>query len=968
MAKSLIIAEKPSVAKDISKVLGKFEDQKEYLENDSYVVSWAVGHLVEFVAPEEIDPKYKAWKLEDLPILPDAFQFRAKDKCGARISVINKLMKRKDVDCVINACDAGREGELIFRELLDFCKCQKPTRRLWLQSMTPDAIREAFSSMRPGEDYDNLGDAAKCRSEADWLIGINATRALTKRLRTRNEKVSWSAGRVQTPTLAMLAERELAILSFRPTPFWRLKGQFTAPDGSKNAHTYEGTWYDPSFKETEDDPRRKDWIVSSDKLQEIMNAVRDQIGQASETRKNRSESAPALFDLTTLQREANKRFGMSARSTLAVAQRLYESYKLITYPRTSSKCLPSDYRQPVGDVLRTMESYRDLEANGRLDFPQYVKSSQYLKQHGLDNGYRIFDDSKISDHFAIIPTTTKATAKLKEEEAKIYDLIVRRFLAAFYPAAKWIDTERTTVVNGHHFRSAGKTLIEPGWREVYGRSAQTAEESDIKGLPELQYPAGAKSAAARNTALEEKSEQTKPPARYTEASLLAQMENAGKKIDDKELSTMLKESGGLGTPATRAEIIESLLTRGYIERMDKALRTTTKGIILVDMLKRIDVARLTSPALTGEMEKHLQQVENGERLRRAYMDEITDYTVDIITKTKGFDYDALFEHETPLGECPCCRKGMVYERMRFYTCEHNTGKDDNGCKFIIWKDRSGRYIDSDTAKELVNTGKTGILEGFPGGNNQSYKASLRLNPQSYEVEFAGESQASSGYNPGSAPLEELPVDPTPIGACPFHPDCRVIETSTHYCCEKKCVEAQAHKSGFILPRVVCKRAITREELLPYLQNGKSELLENFTSKFNKPFKGYLVLKPTGRHGFEFLPRAGVKKTEAAEDTGTTAAKRTTRKTAAKTGTAEGTAAKRTTRKAAAKTETAGGTAAKRTARKAAAKTETAERAAAANPQITAVQKRVRSAAAAKKAAAEEAAELASLEASYERNA
>ncbi|MBQ7567577.1 DNA topoisomerase III, partial [bacterium] len=469
MAKSLIIAEKPSVAKDIAKVLGSFTDHSDYMESDRYVISWALGHLVEFVAPEEIDAKYKAWKLEDLPILPKIFQFRAKDKCKSRISVISKLLKRKDVEFIINACDAGREGELIFRELLDFCKCRKPTQRLWLQSMTPDAIREAFTALRPGEDYNNLGDAAKCRSEADWLIGINATRALTKRLRTRSEKVSWSAGRVQTPTLAMLAERELAILSFRPTPFWRLKATFKAPYGSAQAHEYEGTWYDPSFKESEDSPRKKDWIVTEEHLQAIMNAVRGQIGHASETRKNRQESAPALFDLTTLQREANKRFGMSAQSTLAVAQRLYESHKLITYPRTASKCLPSDYRTPVNEVLSIISGYAGLEANGRLDYPAYAECSRYLLKNGLKNASRIFDDSKITDHFAIIPTKTKATGKLREDEAKIYDLIVRRFLAAFYPPAKWIDIERDTVVNGHHFRSAGKALSVPGWRAVYGR-------------------------------------------------------------------------------------------------------------------------------------------------------------------------------------------------------------------------------------------------------------------------------------------------------------------------------------------------------------------------------------------------------------------------------------------------------------------------------------------------------------------
>ena len=893
MSKHLIIAEKPSVAKDIAKALGGCKDEKEYLESENNIITWAVGHLVEFIAPEEIDPKYKAWKLEDLPIIPKSFSLKAKDKCTSRLRIIAKLAKRTDVEAIVNACDAGREGELIFRELISFCKIKKPILRLWLQSMTPEAIRNGFASLKPGEDYENLYQAAQCRAEADWLIGINSTRALTRRLKTRTEKVSWSAGRVQTPTLAMLQSHELEILKFRPTPYWRLKAKFDIPINSENEtkpHTYEAVFFDPKFDpkqitEEKNFKGRDEAIFDKALAERIEQAVQGRQARVSETRKNKPESAQPLFDLTSLQREANRRFGLSAKSTLAAAQRLYEGHKLITYPRTSSKCLPTDYVGQVKRIWSGMTTYASRAEEGGLNFPLYAAAAKkLLAEPKLRNYGKIFDDSRISDHFAIIPTTQLATKSLRDDEAKIYNLILRRFLAAFFPPAITTVIERITTVEAEgetfSFRTKGNFLSEKGWKEVYGYDAK----EECSALPELKT-SPTSPAIAQNKEINLKDEMTKPPTRITEARLLSLMENAGKQVEDEELSNAIEETG-LGTPATRAEIIEALLTRGYIERADHALKATTKGIILIDLLKRIGCHRLASPELTGRMEYNLNQVEHGAYKRKAYMSDIVDYTKEIITKTKDFEYADIYADEKPLGLCPVCHKHQVYEKMRFYACEANQGKDGEGCSFIVWKDKNGRYIDTRTMSELLEKGETEYLEGFKGSGKQTYKAKLRFQNNAVELETDGGTVVSDTVN--------LPVSDEVLGVCPFDKNCTVTENASSYQCQQVCVQNGSHKKGFSMPRIICQRPISHEELAYFLENGRTELLENFISKYNKPFKGYVVLNPTtGRYGFEFAPRfpkaASAENNEAAKtkvtdvNTNTTAEakpKRTTRKKAA----------------------------------------------------------------------------------------
>jgi DNA topoisomerase III len=911
MGKGLVITEKPSVARDIAKALGGFEASKDdYLENEDFIVSWAVGHLLEFVAPEEIDPKFKRWVLEDLPIIPDEFQYSPKSGQGERLKVLKKLYARPDVDQVINACDAGREGELIFREIVwyfhKFKNAPKPRaiRRLWLQSMTANAIKTGFAGLQDGADFEGLSDAAVCRSEADWLIGINATRALTRRMKTRSERTAWSAGRVQTPTLALLVDRELENLTHRPTPFWRLKTQFDAGD-----HAYWGTWYDPSFKPDPDLPQKDDWITTQQDLESISRAVQGKPGAATESRKIQKETARQLFDLTSLQREANSRFGYSARRTLQAAQRLYEGHKLLTYPRTDSKCLPADYRNHVDQALTNFAS------GGR-----FSPFAQYLKKHGLKNTGRIFDDSKVSDHFAIIPTGQKPPASLSGDDERIFDLVMRRFLAAFYPSAEWMRVERTTEVDNHHFRTRGRFLENPGWYEVYGKEAADQTdvlaplggastswlqklEADLKPVPRLKSGQH----LVKATEVETEADQTKPPSRYSEARLLSLMEHAGRQVDDEELTDALKGKG-LGTPATRADIMENLVAKQYARRAERTLRATPKGILLIDLLRRMGADRLASPRLTAEMEMRLQEVEQGKRTRQDYTREVVEYTEDIVERAKTFQYDALYAEDEPLGICPIAPELKVVERSRFYCSEDNQGKGSEGVGFIIWKERNGRYLDRVTIKELLEHGTTPLLDGFLSANGQGYSGILQLTEKG-DLQLLGE----DGKPVGSPGIAEIDENSQLLTKCPIHEGCNVYETETTFQCEGKGEELEgpveseskkkskkkkkakpAKKVVAILPKVVCKREMKAAEALKYFDEGVTDEFPDFISRYGRPFKAKLKLKPNGKHGFEFAPREPKKKKPGAK---TKAKSKTKSKAKSKTATKKKPKAKTATKKA-----------------------------------------------------------------------
>ncbi len=946
MPKALVITEKPSVARDIVQVLGGFTEHDGFWESDDHVVTFAVGHLFELLAPEEVDEKYKRWTLDVLPIIPDAFALKKKKGQSDRIRVIKKLLARDDVDRVVNACDAGREGELIFREIVEFLGSDKPVERLWLQSMTADAIREGFASLRPGSELEGLAAAAACRAYSDWLIGMNATRALTKRLKGRREKTAWSAGRVQTPTLALLVEREHLVLAHVPRPFWRVVGTF------ENAgQPYEGVWFDPDFKAGDDDQKKEDRIFDEARARAVVEGVQGRDGAAEETRKPSRETAPALFDLTSLQREANQRLGWSARRTLGAAQRCYEAHKLLTYPRTDSRCLPQDYRETVREVLGKIS-----RGGGELG-DELAPHARRLLDGRLENEARTFDDSKVSDHFAIIPTGQLPDAGVTGDDRRLYDLVVRRFLGNFHPPATWERVERVTRVDGNAFRTRARTLMEPGWRVVLPRT-EGEEAASLPPLAAGRNEASGVSVATRSVEMQE--DETRPPPRLTEARLLSLMENAGKYVEDEDLAAALHEKG-LGTPATRADVIENLIAKGYAVRVGKALRPTVKGIRLIDTLQRVHIDRLASAELTGEIEQHLRDVEHGNRTADDFLDEMKDYAREIVGVAKTFEYDDLYAKEDDLGPCPSCG-GPVREMVWFYRCpedpervaafraakkssakkkdaekqaEAEAPEENPDCPMRFWKDTSGRYLDRDAVRALLKDGKTGVLDGFTARNGRTYKGVMEVDREEWKVVVR-----SAGWNEeGTSDQPEYDVDTEPLARCPICDEHDVVETPTQFVCAERLKEEQEQEAaggprkkgekrpkvcGFVFPRTVCKREITRDEAQHYIRTGKTELLEDFTSRFGRPFSATLVLKENGRHGFEFpprKPRGGAAEGDAGEagtrkKTTRKAGKKTTRK---KTATSKKATRKKTTRKKVAKAGAPKKAAAKATRKKPAAK-------------------------------------------------
>src|SRR5476649_1336691 len=544
MSKALIIAEKPSVANDIARALGGFTKHDEYYESEDYVLSSAVGHLLEIAAPEEYEVKRGKWSFANLPVIPPHFDLLPIAKTESRLKVLSRLIKRKDVDQLINACDAGREGELIFRYIAQHAKAKQPVQRLWLQSMTPAAIRDGFAKLRSDEDMQPLADAARCRSEADWLVGINGTRAMTAFNSKGGGFFLTTVGRVQTPTLSIVVEREEKIRRFVSRDYWEVRAEFIAAKGM-----YEGRWFDPKFKRVEGDPEQRDsrlWALPA--AETIVAACRGKTGTVTEEAKPSTQMSPLLFDLTSLQREANGRFGFSAKNTLGLAQALYEKHKVLTYPRTDSRALPEDYLETVKTTLGML-----AETNYR------TPAETILKNGWVRPNKRIFNNAKVSDHFAIIPTLIAPKA-LSEPEQKLYDLVTKRFLAIFYPAAEFLVTTRITRVESEPFKSEGKVMVNAGWLAVYGKEADSDETPNLVPVKPGE--------TVKTEKIEVEANVTKPPARYSEATLLGAMEGAGKLIDDEELREAMSDKG-LGTPATRATIIEGLIWEKYVVRSEE---------------------------------------------------------------------------------------------------------------------------------------------------------------------------------------------------------------------------------------------------------------------------------------------------------------------------------------------------------------------------------------------------------------
>jgi DNA topoisomerase III len=710
--KTLIIAEKPSVARDLTDALpGTFENHESYYESEDTVITFAVGHLVELIAPEEYDERFKKWRMDDLPIIPDEFRLHARDKKAEKqLKVIHKLLQRDDVDKVVNACDAGREGELIFAYIYETSGVDKPVERLWINSLTKTAIKEGFEHLRPGEQLRQLEAAARSRSEADWLVGMNATRAATIRGRAWVGGVV-SLGRVQTPTLALLVKREREIQAFVPEPYWLVHAEFDP--------RYQGLWFEG------DETRLKE----AKRAEEIAAKVSGKDGTVeSVERKEQSERAPLLYDLTSLQRDANRRFGFSARRTLQVAQSLYEDKKAITYPRTSSRWLSGDLVPQLKPTAATLQPIGEYAAAAR-----YVLGLQQLPLA------RVVNDSKVDDHHAIIPTDVEHdVSRFSPDERRIFDLIARRFLAVFHPPARYARTTVVTLVEEERFRSRGKVTLEAGWRGVYGllsdadaqQQRQDEEgENESAELPPLEQGQTVKCASA-----EVEAKETKPPPRYTEATLLSAMETAGKLIDDEELREAMKESG-LGTPATRAETIETLIRREYIERAGKDLTPTPKGLQVITMLEEHP---LTSPELTGNWEKRLTDIEHGTDDRGKFIDDIAEFTRATVEKIAELDKEKLRPERVELGLCPRCGAEtgeIIRENSKAYGCTSWKSREETGCGFVIWKRVAGRTITPELARQLLEEGRTKeVISGFKSRAGKPFRARLVLNGEG-KVEF-----------------------------------------------------------------------------------------------------------------------------------------------------------------------------------------------------------------------------------------
>ncbi|MBW8844109.1 MAG: DNA topoisomerase III [Burkholderiales bacterium] len=864
MSKTLIIAEKPSVAQDIVRALtpvaGKFDKHDDHFENEQYVVSSAVGHLVEIAAPEEFDVKRGKWSFNNLPVIPPHFDLNPIDKNKGRLNALTKLIRRKDVTALINACDAGREGELIFRLIEQYATpakgpLNKPIKRLWLQSMTPAAIRDGFEKLRSDAQMLPLADAARCRSEADWLVGINGTRAMTAFNSRDGGFFLTTVGRVQTPTLSVVVEREEKIRKHVARDYWELRANFDAQAGQ-----YEGKWFDPAWKKNDDLERRADRMWNAADAEAIAKAVLGQPATVTEESKPSTTSCGGLYDLTTLQREANSRFGFSAKTTLSIAQALYEKHKVLTYPRTDSRFLPEDYLAVAKDTAKMLAT-EDLPGPlGALS--QHAATA--LKEGYIKPTKKVFDNAKVSDHFAIIPTL-QAPKSLTEIEAKLYDMVVKRFLAVFFPPAEFLVTTRISkVLDKHHFQTNGKVLVKPGWLAVYGKDVDDEDANLVPVQP---------NEVVRTESVDVKALQTKPPARYTEATLLSAMEGAGKLIDDDELREAMAEKG-LGTPATRAATIEGLISEKYMLREGRELIPTAKAFQLMTLLRGLEVEDLTKPELTGDWESKLAQMEKGKLKREVFMAEIAAMTEKMVAKAKGYDRDTIpGDYATLKTPCPKCG-GIVKENYRRFTCTGKHGDGSDACGFSIGKIPGGRSFELNEVETFLRDKKIGPLEGFRSKAGWPFTAELALvydeEIQNWKLEFDFGEDAKKAEGDGE------PVDfsgQNSLGPCPKCAG-HVYEHGANYVCEHS-VGANV-TCDFKTGKVILTQPIEPAQVHKLLANGKTDLLENFVSnKTRRKFKAFLAYdKKEGKVIFEFEPRAAKVPAKAA---GKTAAKKATAK-------------------------------------------------------------------------------------------
>jgi len=757
MQKTLVIAEKPSVGQDLARVLkGPFKKQEGFLEGPEHVVTWAVGHLVQLAEPDAYNAKYKSWRMADLPIVPEQFKLVVRDERSRKqMTVVTKQLGREDVEEIVNACDAGREGELIFAYLYEKAKGKKPVKRLWLNSMTSAAMKNAFAGLRPAAEFERLEDAARSRSEADWIVGMNATRAATIRLRSSFDGAV-SLGRVQTPTLAIVARREEEIRAFKPEPYWLVDATFAAgplagePAGER---TYVGHFRAPTGSPGKTKGPR---IATEEEAHAIVSACEGRPGTITKLeKKEQREKAPMLYDLTTLQREANNRYGFSARRTLAAAQRLYEEHKALTYPRTNSRYLTTDMIGEIKPIAELVGSHAE-----------YRKGAEYVTGLDVLPLGRVVNDAKVTDHHAIIPTRSEhKLEKMDSDDKRVYDMVARRFLAVFHPEAVFENTRVETTVTqaeggkdaggggaSYTFRTRGKLLQVPGWRGVYDEVAVDAKaEGEGRGEEDeetdQQLPRLEQDEQVQTREIESVRKETKPPRRYSDASLLGAMETAGKLVDDDELREAMKDSG-IGTPATRAAIIERLIQVGYVERDGRALVASEKGL---NVIRLLNAHALTSPGLTGSWEQRLGKIERGEDSRKQFMNDIAGFAQETVKELDETLKDVRIPRAT-LGPCPVCGHEIV-ENRKGYSC---WAREDPGCGFVIWKAKAGKQLPIAVARELIKTGYTArAVTGFRGRSGRSFRAQLAMSQTEdgkWRVEF-NEPWAKEGAKPPEAEAE-----------------------------------------------------------------------------------------------------------------------------------------------------------------------------------------------------------------------
>ncbi|MNU57613.1 DNA topoisomerase 3 [compost metagenome] len=891
MTKTLVIAEKPSVAQDIVRALtpvaGKFDKHDEHFENDTYVVTSAVGHLVEIQAPEEFDVKRGKWSFANLPVIPPHFDLKPVDKTKTRLNAVVKQAKRKDVTQLINACDAGREGELIFRLIEQYAGGKsplgKPVKRLWLQSMTPQAIRDGFDALRTEKQMQGLADAARSRSEADWLVGINGTRAMTAFNSRDGGFFLTTVGRVQTPTLSVVVEREEQIRKFVSREYWEIHGSFAAEAGQ-----YPGKWFNPDWKKANapllangepDAEQRADRVWSEQEARAIADASRGKPATVTEESKPTTQASPALFDLTSLQREANGRFGFSAKTTLALAQSLYERHKALTYPRTDSRALPEDYL-PV--VKQTMEMLASSGMKHLAPFAQQAVDGNYVKPNK-----RIFDNAKVSDHFAIIPTL-QAPSGLSEAEQKLYDFVVRRFLSVFFPSAEHqVTTRISTVEQGgkkYPFRTDGKVLVKPGWLAIYGKEAQDDEKEDDKDGKRLVPVKPGE--IVQNESADLKGLKTRPPARYSEATLLGAMEGAGKTIDDDELREAMQEKG-LGTPATRAATIEGLIAEKYMLREGRELIPTAKAFQLMTLLRGLGVEELSKAELTGEWEYKLAQMEKGALSRDAFMREIAEMTEHIVKKAKEYDRDTVpGDYATLATPCPNCG-GVVKENYRRYGCTGKSGTGEDACGFSFGKSPAGRTFEVAEAEQLLANKHIGPLEGFRSKAGWPFTAEIILKYDGEEAKnWKLEFDFGDDKNEDSGEIVDFSQQDT-VGPCPVC-GAPVFDHGSNYVCEKSVPtnEQPTPSCTFKTGKIILQQPVERDQMEKLLATGKTDLLDKFVSmRTRRAFKAFLTWNAEeGKVTFEFAPREGGSKFPPRKTFG---------KPAAKTAAAKKVAAKKT---------------------------------------------------------------------------